>query len=665
MKKVKKFKYYIIIIIAIFVNFSIVNAEKKKLLKNIPIFNNEIYLETKLSFNSKNQIDWSNQFELQEIDNKKKIFKLENKNFKILRHVIYNHKNVTIEDHYTNKTNKTIGIISKYKIKDKNLKKITVSGHETKDKFKIIAENPTILINSKKLSYGIYIKDLFSKIYTNVNITSNNEFELNNDNLILKPNKKYVKILEIDIFDKKFKYYDYINFLRTKFNVFKNIEGNFFFIDSYRNLKSINNTKFFDLFVKKYNVKYILLTPWLDYSNYDFENKKKFNRKEFKNLFLKLKNKTKILNPEVKFIAALQSNVVSLKPKIQNKIKDNNKNIKDGFNHYKIDKNYLIKNLDFKIDENELIFNKKNEILFETFYHDNKYGSQKLLEIALALKATSNGYLKNKLKEQIDFVIDELSFDGVYIDQFNQHFISPNHRISFNSKNVNIGKIDFKSGQVYEESENITLNTLDFKKEVLGYALKKTDYIFLNTHHLHDEFRKLPITRFGEGFWDFWVSKLWEEKNKTFYDATSYFSSHLSTPVALSMGTLQQGNWQNSPHKALVKNFRFSLYNGNLMYFLEQDIEKLELYSERLNIFQKIFPIKIEEINKGIIIGQNKIISIKNFNLLVEEFKNYNLFVFNSNGFLKKSFSENISYHGNYVKLKIDELNEVLILEKK
>ena len=130
-----------------------------------------------------------------------------------------------------------------------------------------------------------------------------------------------------------------------------------------------------------------------------------------------------------------------------------------------------------------------------------------------------------------------------------------------------------------------------------------------------------PVSRFAEGFWYFWVEKMWKDNARDLFAAKMFYRSHLSTPIGLSLGTIQPGNWQMKPHNALVKNLRFCLYNGNLMYFLEQDIEKLNINTKKLSVFQKLYPINIVKINKGIIYGKNKIITINDYKIKNNELK--------------------------------------------
>ena len=43
--------------------------------------------------------------------------------------------------------------------------------------------------------------------------------------------------------------------------------------------------------------------------------------------------------------------------------------------------------------------------------------------------------------------------------------------------------------------------------KLIDYALDRTDFLIVNSHHLHDELRKKNVTRFAEAFWYFWVER--------------------------------------------------------------------------------------------------------------------------------------------------------------
>ena len=631
--------------------------------KNIEVFGEILKIRTNISFSKNNEIYWLNNFEKVSETKNLSTYALENDKIKIIRYIKKHNNKINIKDHYINKTSSTIGVISNYEFFKFSSTSAIISGTDIEVSNKILAENPTIILNNDKETIGIYINDQFSKIHSTVNINKDNYLNIFNNNLIIKPKDKYIKSFTIYKFDRKISYFDFINFLRKELNVYSYIDGNLFWLDTYKNRNILNDETKLINFIKNYGVKYLIITPWLDYDNYNHFKNEKWNRKEFKNYLIKIRKKIKKIDPEIKLILALQSNVVNIDKKIQNIVRKNKLNeIKKGFQYYYIDEKYL---LNLGIKKEEIVFDKNNRILFETFYHDWKYNNTKNIEeIALALKAYNEGFLFNKLIEQINFTIDQVKYDGVYIDQFNQHYISPKLKKSYDGSNINIGEINHLTGKIIELSENITLNTSEFKKNVINYALNKTKFIFLNSHHLDDDLRKKPVIRFFEGFWYFWVEKMWKENSKEFFSAKTFFSSHLSTPVALSISFIQQGDWQSNPHDALVKNLRFCIYNGNLMYLLEQDIEKLNIVENKTNVFSKLYPIQIQEIYEGTIIGKKKIISVKDLKISNKKIDNYNFFIFDEKGYHIKNRQIKLTKLKDETVIHIKK-NEILIAEKR
>ena len=70
--------------------------------------------------------------------------------------------------------------------------------------------------------------------------------------------------------------------LEIYLNINSYIDGNFFFIDVYANHENFYDKEKLKSFIKHYNVKYLLITPWLDYSNFNFYKNKKYSRDEAK-----------------------------------------------------------------------------------------------------------------------------------------------------------------------------------------------------------------------------------------------------------------------------------------------------------------------------------------------------------------------------------------------
>ena len=668
MKKLINWSIFYFLFLISFINQGI-TKEKEILFKDINLFNLGLKLETNYSFSENNKIKWNNRFiKLSKKKNSEK-YLLENKNFKIIRMITFEKNKINISDKYYNKSKKIIGIISRYNFKN-NLDSSYIFSGQQIDKnekfYDLIGENPTLIFRSQNISYGLYFNDFYSKINTKIKKNSNNELLLMNDNLILKPGEIYRKDFDVYLFKKDLEYFSFVNFLRKKLNVYSKIEGNFFLIDTYRNKEVLKNKKKLRSFFKKYNVKFLLLNPWLDYTDFNFNTNKRYSRTEIINHFKKIKEDIKKIDPNIKLLIPIQSNIISLDYEVQNKLINNkNNNIKNNFHHYEINPNYLIKKSKLDLKKNELIYDRNNKILFETYYHDWKFGKKDIREIALPLKAYPNGHLYKKLKEQINFVIDKIEYDGFYIDQFNQYAISPKHKKSYDISNLNAGIIDLNNGKIIEKFENITLNTREFEKKIIKFAKNKTKYIFFNTHHIHDNLRSEPVIRFAEGFWYFWADKMWEENSREFYLAKTFFRSHLSTPVSLSLGTIQKGSWKKNPHLALVKNLRFCIFNGNLMYFLPQDIETLNINEKKLSVFEKIYPINIVTINQGLIKGINKIISINDYKLTKKELSKYNIFIFDKNGYLINDVRGKLKNKNKYVEIQLIENEEILVLEKK
>ena len=632
-----------------------------------------INLDTKHSYHNeeKNVIEWSDIFILISENQNVKKYKLENDNFKIERIVTFEDKKIEVKDKYTNKLKKKIGIISNYKLINKNSTKFYISGNRIKKEnkeAKLIAENPTILLTSDIETFGIYFNDLYSKINLDIKVNSEKELKFTDKNLLLDKDETHTKIFYIYKFDRGFEYYDFINHLRKELKVYTKIDGNFFWLDPFKNKEIISNPKLLKNFILNYNIKYLLIRPWIDYSDYDFEKGRRVSRAELKDYFLKLKKTIKLIDPKIKLLVPLQSNIISLNKEVQKVIKENNVIKKGGFRYYNIDiKEFLLKS-NLNLDKDELILNQKGEILFEIYWHDKKYGSKNIVEIALPLKAYPNGHLHNKLVNQINFALDEIEYDGVYIDQFNQYYISPKHKISFNNQKPNMAKIDTNTGKIVSEYENVVLNTPGFEKKIIDHLNTKNALMVFNSHHLHDKLRYKKVARFGEGFWYFYAAKLWKDENfEKFAPTQSFYASHLSTPLSLSIPVFRylKDDSEVSAHDILVKNLKFCLFNGNLMYFNSQDIKKLNLDDQRINIFQKTFPIEIQSINPQIIKGKKKIITIKDLELKKNIFENSDIFIFDKSGYQIKNISTRIEYKSDIIKINIDEENEILVVENK
>ena len=101
------------------------------------------------------------------------------------------------------------------------------------------------------------------------------------------------------------------------------------------------------------------------------------------------------------------------------------------------------------------------------------------------------------------------------------------------------------------------------------------------------------------------------------------------------------------------------------MYFNSQDIKKLNLDDNRVNVFQKVFPIEIQSINPQIIEGKKKIITTKDFEVNKNIFENLDIFIFDKSGYQIKNIGSRIEYKSDIININIDEENEILVVENK
>jgi hypothetical protein len=99
------------------------------------------------------------------------------------------------------------------------------------------------------------------------------------------------------------------------------------------------------------------------------------------------------------------------------------------------------------------------------------------------------------------------------------------------------------------------------------------------------------------------------------------------------------------------------------MYFLEQDISKLNIDDNKINIFQKLYPIKIKEIYQGKIIGEEKIITINDIKISKSDYKKYNFFYFDVEGYIIEKSTNRITYVNDEVLFSVQK-DEILVLEK-
>ncbi len=369
------------------------------------------------------------------------------------------------------------------------------------------------------------------------------------------------------------------------------VNGSIKFFDLIENRNMFSNKSFQKLKnnLEGFNIDSLILVPWFEYDNLNVLKNDFLSREEY---LILMQNSIKDLKkefPHIKLFAAIPSNLISLDAELNDYL--NNQDLKKGF--FKSKNSNLNKKIIDYIkglggSKDSLIFNKDFSLSLENYTvvseNISYFKNKNLIKPGFAVVGFINkdNFLKERILSQVRFLIKDVGFDGIYIDQFNINFDEDSLQ-SFSYKKNKFGK-NIK----YDAS----IISAPYRKALINEIKILTENIILNTLSNTNITDLMGAIRFSETFWEL-----------TRDDSRSYLASKSMPHTPL--GFAGSKSWQKNKAN-YVFDFSFSsISNGTLPISFSID-------KKPLLISNKIFPIDNYIAKSKIIVTPKKIITNSN-----------------------------------------------------
>ncbi|MCM8818870.1 MAG: hypothetical protein NC915_05300 [Candidatus Omnitrophica bacterium] len=570
----------------------------------------------------------------------------EGENYIITRKIKPEQEKIKVEETIKNKSYQEIGIIVTHRIILDDLPSYYRIGGVEEIEFSSrgVAENPTIFVSYKNTSIGFVAEDNILRVQGEI------EKKVNTLNYSIKhfgldKNKEYK--FEFSIYPlNEVNYFTFINKVRNDWGVNTKIEGPFAFSS-----EVINERK----------IKIYVVGPWLDYYDINPETGKSYTREEYKNRIKPVIEKIKSLEPNAKILGKIETNLISIdKRDIQGgEILPGGSLPRKGTYGYILDKKQS-EILKSGIGEwkDSILQTEEGNVIVDTYYPTNP----NFLNLLLYLDKGNYRY-KHFLK-QIDFLIDEVGMDGVYIDQFTLTWgqIGRPDRHTYEKWDGYTVDIDEKTGKIKRKYTDCGLIGAEARKEILEYITKKGKIAVINGFPGVKEEQVFPnIFRFAE-FENDPVNPLtfMDKKPPTLIYCAK---GHLSTPIILGIRPARLGDEGNKRFAEIImKSVITALRNGLLYYYYSSVIPKEGPGAGEYGPINHMFPITIKEINEGYIIGEERIISC--VSRVFEFNKEPKVYLFDLKG-RGKPHNFKVEKKGTkwQIEVKLSDWNEICIIE--
>jgi hypothetical protein len=682
----KKYVIVVIILLSLFIVYFNFHAEDNTVIfrqsPNISIheggalevqINNNIYvLESKFSaagsesiiwyeFGKKPDLKWN--ISIEKNDNNI-LITAKGLDYIVNRNIIFKKDKISIQDTIENLKFEESGVIIRNTFKDDHfVGDLIVSGEGVSPNDynpadilrKKSAENPTTLIKKSDSALGFVTEKSFDRYNFNV-FLHDDDVTIENKHSIVKGKSEIKNEYTLYLYNTNKGYYDFVNDLRKE-SLTSPIAGGFDFFNIIENKALLEDKNILKRYLEHRNIGILALTPWLDYDNFNISTNSVIGREEYRNLYANAYKVIKEVDPSVKLIGLIQSNLVSLPPDVANNILSQKKKdgeIVSGIRPLSRKETSLLKSSNLPWADNEIITNSDGTYTAEIYFN----GKQKVPLIALAVFAGHKSYQSKYLQDQINFLLDDVSLDGVYIDQFNLSFPEDSfQRYSFSGWDGSSALINQDTGKIDRKYKDAGFSSIKERVKIIDYLLSRNAVVVLNTYPASAEMESYPtVMRFGEAFWPFYASKGWEAHGIPNYSAL-VVKGHLTTPIALSTP-----HWLGVDNEnVLFKNIIFNLRHGLLTYFNGSYNQNS---NEKYSNMNDIFPIDVVEIGEGYVLGKSKVITAVSKTFIINKKQMPKLFIYNQDKIVNKKIdSRRLPDNQWEVRVKIDNWNEIAIIK--
>ncbi len=246
-----------------------------------------------------------------------------------------------------------------------------------------------------------------------------------------------------------------------------------------------------------------------------------------------------------------------------------------------------------------LLYSKDGRAYADTFYSFDPY-------INLIVRTEVGNARYNELMKTIAWMLDELKFDGVYFDQFNQAS-SPllrGDRASFDKWDGHSVILD-RAGNITDKFTDTALTGIAARKKIIEEILSRGKIVRVNAQSNSCSTSSLPVGRFQEMEIDSVHDDIVGTGKPKIYRWQAF--GHLSASPAI-MGIHFRWYTTNREEYAKVLNRAVitALRNGTLYFYYNFSIdEKTGGYG----LLNHMYPITPMELGEGFIIGKERILT--------------------------------------------------------
>ena len=539
------------------------------------------------SWDAQPDADWKTRFSR---DKQKPLVSVggDSKRYSVARTVKYSAGRFLISDTVENKTAEPLGMSIRYEViapKRFGPGDVYFAGNADVQTLDACAVNPTVFVRQSGSSAGVVVEDNVLRLQMAA-LNNGNAIQFGTEHFGLAPRQKYT--VEWTIYPSRDRdYFAFINRVRRDWKVNITIPGPFAFSEG-------------DVIPSR-KIELYAVPPWFEYATGSGMSKEEFK---------------KILQPKLAKLYAAQPDAVTLGMIETNLIAVERKTIPGseilppsdragGRGTYGLECTAEQTKLFEKSPWFDCMLKTADgRVLIDTYYPDKDF-------VDLMVYPAPGNYQLRFLLDEIDYLMDEVGFKGIYIDQFTLAVrgLGQKDRCDFSKWDGHTVDLN-ERGEIARKYTDASLVGAPARRTIIKHILDKGGVVVTNGHSVVRETTGLPCLNFQETEWVSYnpVEHLQDEPPIL----GDMAAGHLDTPIGLGIRPARFGD-EGKEHLAEIihKWVITCLKNGQLYYYYESRIPAEGPGSGEYGAINHMFPFTPVELHSGWLVGKERIITAK------------------------------------------------------
>jgi len=380
--------------------------------------------------------------------------------YQLKRVITYQNGKLCFTDTLTNRSQQDIGVKAVYSIVAETLlpENYRLAGIPGTEKETGVAENPTLFVQQERSSVGVAVKD--DAFRAHLELTRNNNAVMYSEPNIGIPAGKSLSLeYEVFLFNVP-GYYHFLNYLRRDWDLNQTVLGPFSFQTWGEGMVEAG---------------IIVVGPW-----YKYHDGASLTEEQYRDLMLKKMAQIRQQMPHVKILPKLELNLVSVDKRTlaeADKLpKSSRANGKYGYLLNAEQAAIITRNTPYKAYDDSLLKMEDGSFFIDTYYPPEPY-----LNLLVQLEYGNTRY--QEMMEWIDYMIDELGLDGVYIDQFSAGCGGPlgrTDRCSFDRWDGRTVALN-EQGEIMRKYYDYAVTGISGREEIIRHVKSKNKILVANT----------------------------------------------------------------------------------------------------------------------------------------------------------------------------------------